>query len=436
MKEKIRNELHRLGVKPSDCLTVALSGGVDSMVLLDVLGALQSEFPFELRSAHVNHGLRGEESDRDEAFVRSECEKRRVPLEVLRISVPDLAKDRGMGTEEAAREARYDFLLKAAPKWVVTAHHADDQLETVLLNLIRGATLTGLCGIPEKRGRILRPMLRIPREEIERCAAERHIAYVTDSTNAREICSRNVLRLRVIPILREMNPSVAQTVCQNSVVLKKDARYLSDCAEQAWAGCIGENGLSSQKVAELPEAIAFRVLKRFLEEERILVTAGEIERLDKLCRAGRGRLTLPGGRTVEIAENGCLAFPKRGPKPVFHTEIRQLPRDDFEKNRKIHNLLLQNTLDCAKIDGSIEIRTRKPGDTLKIAGRGITKTLKKLFSEAKINTDLRDVLPVIADESGVIWVYGFGCDQRVCVQKDTKQVLLVESEKRKGSAGF
>ena len=198
--------------EPGDTVVCAVSGGADSVSMLHVLLSLQDTLGIRVEAAHFNHHLRGAESDRDEAFVRQLCASLGVPLHTGGGDVQARAAQTHESLEEAARKLRYAF-FDTLPGLVATAHTQDDNLETVLLNLTRGTGLAGLTGIPPKRGRLIRPMLVCTRAQIEACLAEHGFSYVTDSTNLLPDARRNRLRQRVIPLLREENPAVAQTVC-------------------------------------------------------------------------------------------------------------------------------------------------------------------------------------------------------------------------------
>jgi tRNA(Ile)-lysidine synthase len=187
-------------------ILAAVSGGADSMCLLHVLINLSARYDLRIEAAHFNHMLRGDESDRDERFVLGECEKLGVPCHVGRGDVSAYARESGMGTEEAGRKLRYDFFYETAKKIgasrIATAHNGDDNCETVIMNMLRGTGLTGLCGIPPVRGIVIRPLLTVTRSGIEEYLRENNIPHVEDSTNRSDDYTRNRIRHRVIPALR------------------------------------------------------------------------------------------------------------------------------------------------------------------------------------------------------------------------------------------
>ena len=215
----------------------AVSGGVDSMYLLHRMTALGAQRGFAVGCAHFNHGLRGAESDRDEAFVRAQCKKLGVPFYAGR---GDVASVRGMGTEAAARELRYAFLAQCAQAhsydWIATAHTADDNAETLLLNLARGCGLRGLTGIPPQRGKLLRPMLDTTRAQAEAYLTAHAIPHVEDSTNAADAYARNRVRHHAVPALESVNPAFVQHAADTAALLREDEAFLSGLAADFLAG--------------------------------------------------------------------------------------------------------------------------------------------------------------------------------------------------------
>lgn len=209
----------------------AVSGGVDSMYLLHRMAELGAQRGFTVGCAHFNHGLRGVESDRDEAFVRAQCEKLGVPFYAGR---GDVTSVRGMGTEAAARELRYAFLTHCADEhgydWIATAHTADDNAETLLLNLARGCGLRGLTGIQPQRGKLLRPMLDTTRAQAEAYLTARAIPHVEDSTNAADTYARNRVRHHAVPALESVNTAFVQHTSDTAALLREDERFLSGLA--------------------------------------------------------------------------------------------------------------------------------------------------------------------------------------------------------------
>ena len=225
MRDNILRYLRENGlIDPGATLVCAVSGGKDSVCLLHVMLSLQKELSITVEAAHLNHQLRGAESDRDEAFVRNLCDSLGVRLTVSRADVLSRCKQTGESVEEAARVLRYQF-FESLGKPVATAHTQDDNLETVLLNLVRGTALRGLCGIPPKRGKIIRPMLCVSRAEVETYLEQHALSHVEDSTNASSLPLRNRLRHEVVPLLMRENPKLSSTVFHCLL-------YTSDAADE------------------------------------------------------------------------------------------------------------------------------------------------------------------------------------------------------------
>ena len=226
-------------IRPGDGVVVGLSGGPDSVFLLYALYTLQGRMGFTLRAVHVHHGIRGAEADRDEAFSEKLCAKLDIPFQAVHVAAPAYATQHGLSLEEAARILRYEALeaarqqLTQAPAaWIAVAHHLDDQAETVLHNLVRGAGLRGLAGMENRRNHVIRPLLSIKREDILKWLKQNDIPYVTDSTNADPHYTRNRIRSTVLPELREINPEASAHIAHSAALLREADAYFHALALQ------------------------------------------------------------------------------------------------------------------------------------------------------------------------------------------------------------
>lgn len=414
-------------------VTVALSGGADSMSLLYALFNLREKLGINLFAAHLNHMIRGDEALRDEEFVKKQCEKLGVPLSCERIDVLSFARERKLSTELAAREVRYDFLSRVSKGAVATAHTASDNLETLLFNLTRGSALKGLCGIPPKRGIFIRPLILCTREDVETYCKNNSIRYVTDSTNLSDDYTRNKIRHRVIPVLKEINPSAERAAVRAASELSEDSLFLEECADRYLYENLSGGGLD---VSSLPKApIAKRAIKKFAEisADELSLDNLHISEIYRICGA-RGRTGLPSGFYAEI-KDGRLFITKEKEKNAknfeFKVKTERRINDLFTNGEKINNLLLNNSLDCDKIIGKSVLRTRQAGDCIRLLGRGCTKSLKKLMNEYRVPTELRDTLPVLADDSGVIWIFGIGVAQRCAVTKNSRDIMIINASQSK-----
>ena len=431
MKKTVVGTIERYSlIEKGDCITVALSGGADSVALLNVLFELKDEYSFTLKAAHLNHLIRGEEAFRDENFVRKECERLGVELDLRRIDIPKIARERSQSLELAARNERYAFLDAVSEGGkVATAHNADDNLETVIFNLSRGSGIGGLCGIPIIRDKYIRPLLFCSRARIEDYCRQNKLSFVTDSTNLSDEYTRNKIRHNIVPVLRQLNPSVEQTVLRSGMVLREDLSFLESEAESYLkANLSPDNKLDLKDFSSLDRAISKRVIKKFVEDLKPNLS---LERVHIEAILG---IALSGGETC-LPDNCRLAsfkhklfFKEAAPKKSYNIKLSPICEDFFENTKKINNLLLNSLLDCDKIVGKYEVRTKLPGDSIKLVRRGNTKTLNKLFNENAVPVEERASLPVICDEKGVIWVYGIGGSQRCAVTGKTTRMLKIECE--------
>ncbi len=427
-------------IASGDSVIVALSGGADSMTLLSVLLSLRDKLQIDISAAHVNHCLRGDESDRDEAFVRETCKKLGVRLHMLRTDVAGEAEKTGEGTEECGRRIRYEFFYSISDTAkIATAHTLSDNLETVLFNLTRGSGLNGLCGIPPVRGRLIRPLISCTRGEIENYCADNAISFVTDSTNAHNDYTRNKIRNLVVPQLRLINPSVEASVGRCIESLSEDESFLSDYAAKLMKKAdIGGKYSVDTFLSEAPP-IRKRAINRLLREKMIEnPQKHHIDLIEKALHEGGCVQTAP-DVTVEV-RNGVLSFKStvqvasewqvaflpgsvKFPYGEIKTEI--INKSVLNNIQKVNKNILANCLDCDKIVGNAFFRSRLSGDRLSQASGECTKTLKKLFNELKIPVDRRNAVVVLSDENGALWVEGYGCDRRAAITGETERILVI-----------
>ncbi len=427
MKELVLEAIEQFSLfEENKNITVALSGGADSMSLLYVLLSLKQELGIEVSAAHFNHLIRGEEALRDELFVKEYCEKLGVKLFCERADVPEYAKQNGMGVELAARTLRYEFLERVSTGLVATAHTASDNLETMLFNLARGTAVRGLCGIPPKRDIFIRPLLFCTRDDIERYCKNNNIPFVTDSTNNSDLYTRNKIRHKVVPILKEVNSAVERSAIKTAVALREDNNFLENAAKEYLAKNICENSLRLEKFSELEPAVAKRVIIGFTElvKPEIQLEAVHIKAILEIAKTF-GETSIPCDCSA-VAKNGVLRIAEKNQKLEFKVTITEQNRNFDENSENVNNLFLKCLLDCDKIVGKWILRTRRPGDSVRIKNRGCTKTLNRLLSEAGIPKQLRDSIPVISDEKGIVWVYKIGVAQRCAVTNVTKRIYKID----------
>ncbi len=405
MLNKLERFLNRYQMlQPGDHVVCAVSGGADSVALLFALYLLREKLQITLSAAHFNHRLRGQESDRDENFVRTFCDRYGIMLRVGSGQVQSGKK----GLEAAARDARYAF-LKAIPGKIATAHTADDNAETVLMHIVRGTGLKGLGAIAPVNGSLIRPMLGITRQEVLAFLQEYQLVYINDSSNDTDQFLRNRIRHRVMPQLLEENPQLAQNLSAMALRLRQDEKVLSALA--------GEQDLGDvDALRAMPEAVRSRALTAFLEQCGVPEPeADHVELIQSLVFSDKpsAKAYFPGN--IVICRN-YDRLEKGSSQPVL--ECRTLPCPGMLELPEIGmrvvckpatKILDQKDSFVVIPSGEVVIRPRQAGDTIRLHGG--TKQLKKLFIDRKIPAGQRQQIPVIADSRGVLGVYGFGVDR-------------------------
>ncbi|MCQ2454816.1 MAG: tRNA lysidine(34) synthetase TilS [Clostridia bacterium] len=411
-------------------ITVAFSGGADSVCLLHLLNSLKDEFGFKLYAAHYNHGIRGEEADNDQKFARDFCKKLSVPFITEKGDVITFAKNNKMSIELAARQKRYEFLSSVAKGVIATAHTASDNLETMIFNLVRGTSLDGIKGIPPKRDNIIRPLIFCTRDEIESYCLCNGLSYVTDSTNSDDDCSRNIIRHKIIPVLKEINSASTENASRLSVILSEDGTFLNDLAKKEFSERLHNGKLLLDGFNLLKPSISKRVLSLYYKEnfDREL-DSKHIEEMLNVCLKNSKRTSLFDDICAEN-ENGYLVFSKTNqPDTEFFLQTELMSISKFNRNKKIHNLLLNCAIDCDKIVGNLRRINRNSSDKIKLANSNSTKTIKKLLTEKAVSVSERKNLPIYSDDLGVVWAYKIGTADRVKIDNKTKTVLYFKTEK-------
>lgn len=386
-------------LQPGDTVTCAVSGGADSMALLFALYLLKDKLEIHVRAAHFNHRLRGEESDRDEAFVRQFCDRYDIPLHVGSSEVTAGKK----GLEAAAREARYAF-LQTLPGKIATAHTADDNAETVLMRMVRGTGLKGLGAIAPVRDNLIRPMLLVTRQQVLAFLEEYHISYVEDSSNAGDAFLRNRLRHQVMPLLKQENPRLAENLSSMALRLREDEAALCPDIDVS-------DGICVDALRQMPKAMRSRILGSFLESCGVKEPeAAHIALTEELVFSENpsARADLPWGVTVCRKYDRLIPGTRQQP---LEQVVLPCPGQVEMPDGKVLCVPAQavvNTTDTFTVSpvGEVVLRSRKTGDTMRLPGG--TKTLKKIFIDRKIPAQERPRVPIIADDRGVLGVYGIG----------------------------
>lgn len=438
MIDKVRKTVEKYALlERCDSVTVGISGGADSVSLLSVLCELKEEYELNISAVHINHGIRGEEACRDESFVRDFCAERNIPLTVFHENIPLEAEKSGEGEEECGRRIRYRRFNEIANGGkIATAHTLSDSVETMIFNMLRGSSLSGLCGIPEKRENIIRPLIECTREDVESYCKNNGLSFVTDSTNLESDYTRNYIRRELFPMFGRVNQSYMKTLSRLREMISEDSDFLENEAKKLLSFADTGNGLSVERLLTGDISLIKRAFVIYIKNKCGISPENRHIRL--LCENLKGSFVLQISSDYFVCIKNSVVFLSEGKEKNVEEEIRiplitgensfkskiiiaeKFSDKDFLKN---HNYMLENAVDYDKIIGDIFIRGREQGDTVFLYKRKVTKTLKKLFCEMKIPKEERKKIPVVCDEEKVLWVEGVGVNGVCRVTKETKNIL-------------
>ena len=425
-------DLYKLaGLAPGTPVLLAFSGGADSMALLDMLAKEYPTAPILL--AHVNHGIRGEEALRDRAFCESVAKKRGLEIAILDVDIPTLAKEKGQSLEEAAREVRYAFFAELMEKrdipLLLTAHHADDHLETVLFRIARGTGLSGLCGIAPIRsfgaGDLVRPLLGFTKQEILQYCEENHLSFVTDSTNADTTYARNRIRAEVLPVMEALYTDASHRAVRMSAELSEDDAYLQEVAWQLLVKNMTREGISVRALRGAHPAIRRRTLQMWFEEERFeeerdtSLESVHLQALMSLVESGdkAARVALPTGVSAYCTARGRLSLTQTKPQPVGEYTLSltlgeyRIPNTDIsisvtpiesfgEPHKGDRNTLILEG-EWKDLQQTLTWRNRREGDVI-LRGK-MHRKLRRLYAQMGIPTELRRALPLLCRGEQIVW---------------------------------
>jgi tRNA(Ile)-lysidine synthase len=453
LPEKAKQTITRYSMlKEGDRVLIALSGGADSVCLAEILIKVRKEYGLKLFSIYIDHGLRPEETPKEIEFAREFSEKREIEFSTEKIDVLSYAKEKKTGKQEAARELRYQVLEKRLREIggnkIALGHTADDRVETFFMRLIRGSGAKGLTSIPTVRNKIIRPLIEIKREEIEEYLKINGIDFITDPSNLKLDYTRNKFRLKAIPLLKEFNPSLTETVLRTIDLLSDEERYFDNIVLKTLMRLIPKKTDEEIELYLVPLESMDRVILRRVLRKAVELTEGlkssfdyrHIENIMRLVKEGKpgDRLYFP-AKIRAVKKYATILITSRVPEKLSKYELplpgeirlketgllirAKILDEPVEVNSKSKILLDANKIN---LNEPLTIRAREDGDFFHPAGFGRRKKLQDFFVDLKVPRDERDQVPIVLSGNHILWVAGYRADQRFLQGPDTKKFILLE----------
>jgi tRNA(Ile)-lysidine synthase len=462
MVEKVLSTIkkHSL-IEQGESIVVGVSGGPDSVCLLNILHSISGIMDLKIFAVHINHMMRASESDADENYVKEFCKIRGITLFTEAVDIKEISKHEGISVEEAGREARYRFFKKHAQRTgaskIAIAHNKNDQTETVLMNIIRGTGLNGLKGIDYKLGPIIRPLLDIERREIEEYCNENSLNPRTDSSNNQSIYTRNKIRLDLIPYIDRMfQTNITESVYRMAGIIKEDIDFIDNTVSNLYNQCIikeenDEVRLNWGVLKGYHIALMKRIIRNAVKTVKGNLKGVEnkhIESTIELAFEGNtgSKVCLTDNIRIEKSYNILKVYNAKKINALQYFEIRldipgsnhismldsAVEADIFEKKDDWVVLLKNNHqsfvqfFDYEKLKTGIYIRYRNDGDIFKPFKSNGTKKLKEYFIDNKVPRDLRDTIPLISSGNEIVWIIGYKISDKFKVTENTKYILKLE----------
>lgn len=451
-------------------LLVAVSGGPDSVALLSLLHRLRSSWSLTVNAVHFNYGLRGAESDGDQEFVAALCRELEIPLSTRRLDVRGRARRTSL--QAAARDLRYRAMLDMAEECradrIAVGHTADDQAETVLLWMLRGAGLTGLSGMPACRdGKIIRPLIDTTRQDILAYLTHAGLPFRQDSSNAKPLYLRNRIRQEVMPILTRLVPSSVHALCRLAEVCREDDRYLDQqvaalCASRIRQEREGGWAIDRSFLQQLPRAVQRRVVRDLLRRCDSLHRPPSIRTVERVLQAVMKKGSVSGiamKSTRLVVGKNLVHFIPSEPRELSHDQrhqavptiltvparvtwagtgqtirAQQLARSHVRAAAQGRNCIV---VDADRVSGPLVVRAWQPGDRFHPLGmKGRSKKLQDFFTDLKVPIDARRRIPVVVSPEGIVWIVGYRQDERWALTAATERCLVITANEESAGEGI
>lgn len=447
-------------IERGDNIVVGVSGGADSMCLLDMLLYMATQYDLNIYVVHINHGIRGESAHRDAKFVKDYCKGRGVSCHIKEYDVPHLATQWGMSHEEAGRKVRYEafgeMLQSIGGKGkVAVAHNADDSAETMLLNLIRGSGIKGMTGIQPVRDNIIRPILCLSRSEIEAYNQAEGINYVTDETNLEDEYTRNKIRMNILPKMCQINPRAIEHMNAAAMSLTEIEDYMSTQVELAFNRIVEYDGKDSRLSIKVDDFIQLHnAMKGQLIKECLCKVAGKAKDITKqhmdsvealfymsvgksvnlpyhmVARKGYDNVVVEKSNLIDNNESSC-ASTTISCEGIYDIEVGEktlkltVAKDEYRQEIFTENKCTK-WIDCDIMECDLQVRNRRSGDYITVDDKGSKKKLKDYFIDSKIPKEDRDHILLVANGSEIVWIVGYRLSAAYKVDENTKHILKLQ----------
>ncbi|SFH73499.1 tRNA(Ile)-lysidine synthase [Tindallia magadiensis] len=448
-------------VNMNDHIVVGFSGGADSVCLLHALFQLADTYRLQIVAAHLNHNLRGMDSNEDATFAMNFARRHQITCVVKSVDIAKRSKEEGVSLETAGRMSRYQFFEEVAEKIgankIALAHHQNDQAETVLMNLIRGAGLEGLSGMPMARDKIIRPLLHCQRDQIEEYCRYWELPYQIDQSNQETEYFRNKVRLELIPKMKEYQPNFIESVGKASILLEQDRQYIEEKVEEAYSEVLCYKtdkviSINRSKLIQYHPSIVSRIIRKayvFFNTSEQTISFDQLHHVVSLLNQKKTEkeVQLPGniravfkadeiniGRKEDIEKSDSVETMEKAIPLKIPGITRLFPQNGYIRCDVFNVGKMKNRgkdpycqyFDFDQLPEPMVIRNRREGDRLKPIGMNGSKKLKDFFIDQKIPVEKRNAIPLIASENEILWVVGHRISELVKVTQKTKKVLKIQ----------